>query len=65
MTRQSIIAAAGGATGWLATWFAKVTLSEAATGFAGLCTGIWMLSQAYVLLRRQRCTDYRCQNRQP
>lgn len=48
MTRQSFIAASGAATGWAAT----LTLHEAAAAFAGLCTGIWMLTQTIILIRR-------------
>lgn len=59
MTRQNSIAVVGGAAGW----FATLTLPELAGAFAGLCTGLWMLTQAYVLLRRQRCKNFDCKRR--
>lgn len=61
MTRQSIIAAIVGAAGWVAT----LSLHEIAAAFAGFATGFWMIAQGYVLLRRQRCTNYSCPRRKP
>jgi hypothetical protein len=61
MTRQNLIAATGAATGWIAT----LTLHEVAAAFAGFATGVWMIAQTITLIRRQRCTNLNCQNRQP
>jgi len=59
MTRQSIIAAAVGGAGWLAT----LSFNSAAAGFAALATGFWMLTQAYFMIRRERCTVRDCRRR--
>ena len=59
MTRQSFIAAIGGAAGWVAT----ISLNEIAGAFAAFATGGWMIAQTVVLLRRQRCRDYSCKHR--
>ncbi|MFT3870476.1 MAG: hypothetical protein QM715_18660 [Nibricoccus sp.] len=61
MTRQSFIAAAGGVAGWAATF----SLPEFAASFAALATGVWMITQTVLAIRRQRCTDYTCKHRKP
>lgn len=61
MTRQSLIAAAGGAAGW----FATLSLPALASTFAALATGVWMISQTVILIRRQRCTRTDCHRRVP
>lgn len=50
MTRQTFIAASGAATGW----FATLTMQEAAATFAGIATGVWMLTQTILAIRRTR-----------
>jgi hypothetical protein len=57
--KGAMIATAGGAVGW----FATISATESAQVFAGVATGLWMVAQTFVLVRRQRCTRFGCLNR--
>lgn len=60
MTRaQLFFANAVGTAGLFAGW----SWTGAAQIFAYIGTGVWMFAQAYVLLRRQRCTVPDCKSR--
>lgn len=59
MTRHNLITATVGAGGWLST----LSLTDAASAFAALATGLWFCAQAYVLLTRQRCKRMECHRR--
>jgi hypothetical protein len=59
VTRANIVAALGGAVGWFATF----SFAGAASGFAAIATGVFMVVQTYFLIRRQRCTMRDCRRR--
>jgi hypothetical protein len=58
---QTIIAAAGGAIGWLAT----ITLTDMAGALAALATAAWFASQTWMLWKRERCNNRHCSRRRP